>query len=127
MERPGAGQAQAAAEGLRVAPPPDAVPPSTAHYAQRTVLKDAAFFLDHVRAGMRLLDCGCGPGATSAGPAEVVAPGELVGIDTNDRHLALARAHAADRGLRTARFEHADIHALPFPAGSFDGAFVRPV
>src|SRR5215218_8214330 len=108
MERLGAEPARAAADGTP--PAPAAVAPSTAHFARRTVLKDAAFFLDHLRAGMRLLDCGCGPGTISAGLAEVVAPGELVGIDTNNQHLALARAHAADRGLRTVRFEHADIH-----------------
>ena len=76
---------------------------------------------------MRLLDCGCGPGTISIGLGEIVAPGELVGIDTSDRFLDAARERAQDRGLTNARFEHADIHSLPFDAGSFDAAIVSRV
>src|SRR3954454_12846601 len=61
--------------------------PSAAHFARRTALKDAAFFLSYLQAGMRLLDCGCGPGTISIGLGEMVAPGELVGIDTSDHFL----------------------------------------
>jgi hypothetical protein len=55
-------------------PPPSAAlwrPPTLPHYenatvaqhfARRTAVKDAAFLLPHLRPGMRLLDCGCGPG-----------------------------------------------------------------
>jgi SAM-dependent methyltransferase len=76
---------------------------------------------------MRLLDCGCGPGTISIGLAEVVAPGELVGIDTNEDHLETARGHARDRGLTNACFEHGDIHNLPFDDASFDAAIVSRV
>lgn len=97
------------------------------HFARRTALNAAAFFLPYVKAGMRLLDCGCGPGTISIGLGEIVAPGELVGIDTNDHFLEAARGHAQERGLTNARFEHADIHSLPFDAGSFDAAIVSRV
>ena len=34
---------------------------------KRRVSKDAAFFLPHLESGMRIIDCGCGPG-TTGGP-----------------------------------------------------------
>jgi ubiquinone/menaquinone biosynthesis C-methylase UbiE len=76
---------------------------------------------------MHLLDCGCGPGTISVGLAEAIAPGELVGIDTSDRLLESARAHAQERGVVNARFKYGDIHAIPFDAGTFDAAIVSHV
>jgi ubiquinone/menaquinone biosynthesis C-methylase UbiE len=101
--------------------------PAAAHFARRTALKDAAFFLPYLQPGIRLLDCGCGPGTISIGLSELIAPGELVGIDTSDRLLEAAREHAREQGLTNTRFELADIHNLPFDAGSFDAAIVSRV
>ncbi len=39
------------------------------------------FLTPHLRPGMRLLDCGCGVGSITLDLAEMVAPGETVGID----------------------------------------------
>jgi len=102
-------------------------PVVAAHFAQRTALKDFRFFLPYLTTGMRLLDCGCGPGTISVDLAEAIAPGELVGIDTSDQLLEQAGAKARDRGLTNTRFEHADIHRLPFDDGSFDAAVVSRV
>jgi tRNA A58 N-methylase Trm61 len=49
--------------------------------SNRSVLRDGAFFVPHLRPGMRLLDGGCGPGAMTVELAQVVALGEVVGID----------------------------------------------
>src|SRR6516164_9500258 len=57
------------------------------------------FLLPHVRSGMRLLDCGCGVGSITLDLAEIVAPGETVGVDVDAGQLELARAAAAARGL----------------------------
>src|SRR5262245_52181657 len=38
-----------------------------AHFARRTVTTEGAFFVPHLRSGMRLLDCGCGPGTLTVG------------------------------------------------------------
>ena len=45
------------------------------HMAGRTAEAHAAFFLPHLRSGMRLLDAGCGPGTVTLGLAGAVAPG----------------------------------------------------
>ena len=39
-----------------------------------------AFLAPLLRAGMRLVDCGCGPGSITADLAQAVAPGETIGI-----------------------------------------------
>jgi len=47
----------------------------------RTAAKHAAFFTPLLRQGMRVLDCGCGPGTITLDLATLVAPGRVVGID----------------------------------------------
>jgi ubiquinone/menaquinone biosynthesis C-methylase UbiE len=93
----------------------------------QTAEREAAFFLPSLRTGMRVLDVGCGPGTITVGLAAAVASGEVVGIDREDRPLEQARALAAERGVGNARFELADLHALPFSDGSFDAAFLHGV
>jgi ubiquinone/menaquinone biosynthesis C-methylase UbiE len=58
-------------------------PATVQHYASRTAVQQAAFFLPHLRLrpGMSLLGCGCGPGTITTGLAQAVAPGQVVGID----------------------------------------------
>jgi ubiquinone/menaquinone biosynthesis C-methylase UbiE len=83
----------------------------------------ATLFVPHLRPGMRLLDCGCGPGSITLGLAERVAPGEVVGIDSRPEAIAEACALAAERGDRNLAFEVASVYELPFPDASFDAAF----
>jgi ubiquinone/menaquinone biosynthesis C-methylase UbiE len=99
----------------------------TRRLSRRTAAVAAAFFLPHLRPGMRLLDCGCGPGTITVGLAESVAPGEVVGVDPLASRLAMASANAAAPGIVNARFEQGDMHALPFEDQSFDAAFVHAV
>jgi hypothetical protein len=40
----------------------------------------AAFFLLHLRPGMRLIDCGCGPGSVTVDLAQAVTPGKAISI-----------------------------------------------
>ena len=44
---------------------------------------------------------------------------ETYGIDYNARMVRLARRTLAERGVR-AHLQRADVHALPYPAGTFD-------
>lgn len=95
--------------------------------SQRTAATDAAFLLPHLRPGMRLLDCGCGPGSITVGLAGVVAPGEVVGVDIGPVQVEVARALAAAEGVANARFEVGSVYALPFPDASFEAAFAHTV
>lgn len=93
--------------------------------ADRTASREAAFLLPHLRAGMQVLDVGCGPGSITIGLAEAVAPGQVVGIDIQPATVERARDLAAKRGVNNVRFETADIYALPFPDHTFDAVFAN--
>jgi ubiquinone/menaquinone biosynthesis C-methylase UbiE len=84
---------------------------------------NARFFLPYLRADMHVLDCGCGPGSITVDLAEVVASGEVVGVDLAPSHIALARAQAAQRGITNVRFAVGNVLQLPFPDATFDAAF----
>ena len=58
---------------------------ATSIMAARTAQTHAAFFLPYLKPGMRVLDCGCGPGTITVGFGEVVAPGEVVGTELEER------------------------------------------
>jgi ubiquinone/menaquinone biosynthesis C-methylase UbiE len=102
-------------------------PAATAIMAMRTAQSHAAFFLPKLKPGMNLLDCGCGPGTITLGFAEIVAPGEVVGTEIEESHVAIARENAAKRNVPNARFEVADIYELPFTGASFDAVFISAV
>jgi SAM-dependent methyltransferase len=74
-------------------------------------------------AGERVLDVGCGAGATSLMLAERVRPGQVVGIDISAPLLARARERAA--AVDNLRFEQGDAQTFAFPAGWFDSIFSR--
>jgi ubiquinone/menaquinone biosynthesis C-methylase UbiE len=77
-------------------------------FQQRTLVDCASFLLPHLRPGMSVLDCGCGPGSLTVDLAARVAPGEVVGVDREAGQFAQARALAAERGVTNVRFEEAD-------------------
>lgn len=102
-------------------------PAATAIMAMRTAQSHAAFFLQHLKPGMSLLDCGCGPGTITLGFAELVAPGQVVGTEIEASQVTLARENAARRTVSHTRFEVADIYELPFKDASFDAVFISAV
>ena len=91
----------------------------------RSAAKWVGFFLPHLRPGMSLLDCGCEVGSITLDPAGVVAPGQVVGIDTDPEQLDIARSRAQRRGVTNARFEAASVYKLPFADASFDAALAH--
>ncbi|HEV7747417.1 MAG TPA: methyltransferase domain-containing protein [Pyrinomonadaceae bacterium] len=99
-------------------------PAAVALMGARKAQSHAAFFVPHLKSGMKVLDCGCGPGSVTLGFAELVAPGEVVGTDIEASQTALATETAARRGIRNVRFEAANIYELPFPDSSFDAVFM---
>jgi SAM-dependent methyltransferase len=94
--------------------------------AQRSV-GVAGFLLPHLRPGMHLLDCGCGPGSITVAWADVVHPGPVVGIDLRESDLQGGRALARERSVVNVTFQVATIYALPFAAASFDAVFANAV
>lgn len=99
---------------------------SRAVFARRTGA-GAAFFLQYLRPGMRLIDCGCGPGSITVDLAQAITPGEVIGIDLRAEALTHGRQLARDRGLANVTFHVANVYQLPFPDGAFDAAFVCAV
>jgi ubiquinone/menaquinone biosynthesis C-methylase UbiE len=96
-------------------------------FLRRTATVDADFFIPHLRSGMAVLDCGCGPGSITVDLANIVGPGQVIGVDIAEERLAGARDLAAACGIANVRFERGNIYDLPFPEHSFDAAFANHV
>jgi SAM-dependent methyltransferase len=102
-------------------------PAAEAVFARRTGAVDAEFFLPHLKSGIHLLDCGSGPGSITCDLAELVAPGEVVGLDIQPAQVERGRTLARERGITNVRFEAGSIYALPFADVTFDAAFAHVV
>ena len=90
-------------------------------HSRRGAADSAAYLLAHLRAGMDLLDVGCGPASITADLAERVAPGRVVGLDAAAGALEAARATLRERGLsEQVEVTSGDVMALPFEDASFD-------
>jgi ubiquinone/menaquinone biosynthesis C-methylase UbiE len=94
-------------------------------HAARSAGKEAAFFLPHLRPGMRLLDVGCGPGTITLGLAVAVAPAEVIGVDLSETVLEHARVAASQAAAQNVRFERADATQLPYADSTFDAVFAH--
>ena len=71
----------------------------------------------------KIIDVGCGFGATNLVLAERFVESEIVGIDLSEPLLELARGAAAEVNLGgRIRFEKADVHQIPYPDDTFDVA-----
>jgi SAM-dependent methyltransferase len=89
-------------------------------------MTDAAFDALKLQPGERVLDIGCGAGATTLTAArQVGANGLAVGVDLSRPLLELARKRAAEASGARAEFIEADAGAAPIPGAPFDAAFSR--
>jgi len=79
--------------------------------------------MPHLKTGVSVLDCGCGPGSITMGIAELVAPGKVVGVDFGAAQIAGAQSSAASRAIANVDFLAADSYCLPFAESSFDRVF----
>jgi ubiquinone/menaquinone biosynthesis C-methylase UbiE len=79
------------------------------------------------RAGMQLLDVGCGIGGASRYFAHAMDC-RVSGIDLTEEYVEVARHLATRVGLeRRVTYQIASALALPFPARTFDGAYMMHV
>jgi ubiquinone/menaquinone biosynthesis C-methylase UbiE len=79
-----------------------------------------------LHAGERVLDVGCGNGATTLEAAQQLSPGgEAVGVDIAAPMLKLARSRADAAGLSNVRFLEADAQTYTFEKGEFDAVISR--
>jgi SAM-dependent methyltransferase len=92
----------------------------------RTAENSAGYLLSSLRAGLDLLDVGCGPGTITVDLARRVAPGRTVGLDRAPEVLEQVRAHAAAQGV-TVELQAGDLYVLDFPNASFDVVHVHQV
>lgn len=93
--------------------------PVLASHRWRTAENSCGYLLPHLRAGLDLLDLGCGPGTITVDLAQRVAPGRVVGLDAAPGVLAEAAQLASRRGA-TVEWVAADALALPFDDAAFD-------
>jgi ubiquinone/menaquinone biosynthesis C-methylase UbiE len=71
----------------------------------------------------KIIDVGCGFGATNLVLAERFVDSEIVGIDLSEPLLQLAGTTAESKGLSSrVRFEKADVQEIPFADNTFDVA-----
>jgi SAM-dependent methyltransferase len=93
-------------------------------FAARTVASEFPWLLSQLRPGMRVVDCGCGPGSITVGLAESVRPGEVIGFDTSPAAIAQARQTASEFGHDNCRFEIGSVHDCSLPSEAFDAAII---
>jgi ubiquinone/menaquinone biosynthesis C-methylase UbiE len=95
--------------------------------ARRTAQTHASFLLPYLKSGMRMLDCGCGPGTITAGLASTVYPAEIVAMDMETSQLDLAKSHLEQQAIQNVSFSIGTAYAVPFPDESFDAVFAHAV
>lgn len=76
--------------------------------------------------GARVLDIGCGAGASTLAAARIVgADGHVIGADISETLLHQAREKAAEAGVSNVAFRHCDAETHAFQPASFDALISR--
>jgi len=96
-------------------------------FSDRHASTHAAFFIDHIKPGMKILDCGCGPGSITLDFAELVAPRQAIGIDIESAQIEKAKMIEEARKLTNVKFQVGDLKELPFNDNTFDAIFAHGV
>jgi|WetSurMetagenome_2_1015567.scaffolds.fasta_scaffold238814_1 ubiquinone/menaquinone biosynthesis C-methylase UbiE len=91
--------------------------------SERTLETHGQFIKSYLKSGMKILECGCGPGTMTIGIAKAVFPGEVTAIDISEKQLQLAEATAIAANVTNITFQIASINDLPFADNTFDLVF----
>jgi len=79
-----------------------------------------------LQAGMRVMDVGCGTGASAIAAARAVGPqGHVLGADISVPFLDRAKQRAREQGIRHAEFLHADAQVTRFEPEGRDALISR--
>lgn len=92
----------------------------TEYVHERRAEKWLSFLIPHLKKGDHVLDCGCGVGSITLDVAELVYPGEVIGVDMDEAQLEIARKSARERGIENVTFLQANVMDLPFEEERFD-------
>jgi ubiquinone/menaquinone biosynthesis C-methylase UbiE len=94
--------------------------------AQLRPLGERALARADLGPGLRVLDVGCGGGATTIALSKAVGPtGSVLGLDISQTLLDHARENAAQAGVANVSFELADAQTAALPEAAFDRLFSR--
>ncbi|MEU8946508.1 class I SAM-dependent methyltransferase [Streptomyces sp. NPDC048489] len=88
-------------------------------------LDDALFEGAAIAAGDRVLDVGCGAGATTRTAGRLAAHGHAVGVDLSAPLLERARALTAAEGVTNVAYELGDAQTHRFPPAGYDVVISR--
>jgi len=93
--------------------------------AMRSLDTHGACLLPWLEAGQTVLDLGCGPGTLTAGIADQVFPGKVIGVDARREPLDNARRLAEGCEQINLSFTCASAYRLPFDDDTFDLVFAH--
>ncbi|KAI0448761.1 methyltransferase type 11 [Xylaria acuta] len=91
-----------------------------ASYSRRTAAENSAYILPLLKADMRILDVGCGPGTITLSLTAHVPEGSVTGLDASSNAIESAHGLCRQRGVSNASFLVGDVLKLPFDDDSFD-------
>jgi ubiquinone/menaquinone biosynthesis C-methylase UbiE/acyl carrier protein len=80
-----------------------------------------------LRDGMRLLDCGCGPGYVLEKLHALYPALECAGIEVDDQLVAIAQRSVTEKNLNRCRIFRQSVTAMELPDDSFDFVIARLV
>jgi len=87
----------------------------------RSLDEDLPELRPYLNSGAKVLDIGCAFGTMALDVADVVNPGEVIGIDLSDERIAYASSLAEKRNGNSVTFKVvSDAHRLDFPDNTFD-------